>query len=350
MHIACRNDVGECCGCISSVALRHSFNLNFFFLQSSLFCGISRKMFLLCATILLLSLSTLLQSTTASNAFESLYEAPRGWTFARAAEGDESIKLRLSLKQQNVDSFYDKLMEVSTPDHSQYGMHYEAHELRSLLKQSDETSSIAISWLQDNNITSIKDDSDYILFRTNVNAANRLLDTEFGWYHNAEENHEVLRTLAYSVPEEIQEHINFVQPTTRFGSLQPLSSTAQVIDSGVKSNGLPQWWGGKSPNVIITCNLTITPECLLDLYNVHYKGDAENGNTAGYASFLEEYARYADLAQFEKAYAPYAIGENVSPSRTTKQTRALTLLSLQPSNSTADSTTRSEPKTPVRQT
>lgn len=260
----------------------------------------------------ILSISAVLQSVTARNVFESLHGIPRGWTFARAAKCDESIKLRLSLKQQNVDTFYDKLMEVSTPDHPQYGMHYEHHEIRNLLKPSDETSSIAISWLQDNNITTIEDDSDYISFTTNVETANKLLDTKFGWFHNSEENHEVLRTLAYSIPEEVGEHINFVQPTTRFGSLKPLSSTAQIIDTGAKSNGHSQWWGGSSPNVNVTCNMTITPECILDLYNVHYKGDVKNGNTVGYASFLEEYARYVDLAQFEKVYAPYAIGENVS--------------------------------------
>jgi len=258
-----------------------------------------------------LSLSALF-NTAAASVFESLHEVPRGWTFSRPAESAEVIKLRLSLKQQNTDLFIDKLMEVSTPDHPQYGMHFEGHELRSLLKPAEGTSNTAIGWLQDYNITSIDDDSDYILFRTNVETANKLLDTEFGWYRNEEAKQEVLRTLEYSVPAEVAEHINFVQPTTRFGSLKPLSSTAQVIDAGEKSTGVSKWWGGSAPQVNITCNLTITPECLFDLYNVHYKGDARNGNTVGYASFLEEYARYADLAQFEKVYAPYATGENVS--------------------------------------
>lgn len=101
---------------------------------------------------------------TATTVFESLYEVPRGWTFAREARGEERISLRLSLKQQNVDTFYEQLMEVSTPDHPRYGAHYEAHELRSLLKPTDETSSIAISWLRDNNITSIEDDSKFPYF------------------------------------------------------------------------------------------------------------------------------------------------------------------------------------------
>jgi tripeptidyl-peptidase-1 len=46
---------------------------------------------------------------------------------------------------------------------------------------------------------------------------------------------------------------------------------------------------------------------------VHYEADPDNGNTVGYASFLEEYARYDDLAQFEKVYAPYAANKNASP-------------------------------------
>ncbi|TVY18022.1 Tripeptidyl-peptidase sed2 [Lachnellula arida] len=261
-------------------------------------------MFSLNSALRILSIASLAQAAV----FESIYQAPRGWTFVRPAEGTEILKLRLSLKQQNVESLYDKLMEVSTPDHKQYGMHYEGHELRSLLEPTKETSSAAIAWLQENNITSITDDSDYVLFQTNVKTANTLLDTEFGWYRS-EESQEILRTLKYSVPESVRYHINFVQPTTRFGSLKPLSSYAQLFDAGHASNGVSKWFGS-APQVNTTCNLTITPECLLDLYNVHYKADPNNGNTVGYASFLEEYARYADLAEFEKVYAPYAVGTN----------------------------------------
>jgi tripeptidyl-peptidase-1 len=259
----------------------------------------------------LLSFSACVLSASANNVFESLHQVPRGWSYVRAAKGSESIKLRLSLKQQNLDSFYDKLMEVSTPDHAQYGKHYQGHELRSLLQPSEEASSSAISWLQDHNVTAIQDDGEYVLFSTDVKTANQMLDTEFSWYRS-EENQMVLRTMRYSIPEGVKDHVNFVQPTTRFGSLKPLSSTAQVIEVGAKAeSSSPKWWGGSSPQVNVTCNLTITPECIFELYNVHYGADADNGNTVGYASFLEEYARYTDLAKFESLYAPYAAGENV---------------------------------------
>jgi tripeptidyl-peptidase I len=272
----------------------------------------ANKMFALQFVFQVLSFSILVKAAPVSNIFESIKELPRGWSFVRTADGNEPIKLRLSLKQQNVDHFYDKLLEVSTPDHPNYGMHYEGHELRSLLQPTQETSSVAFAWLSDNNITAIKDEGDYLLFSTDVHTANRMLSTEFGWYQAKESLQQVLRTKQYSVPDEVREHINFVQPTTRFGGLQPLSSMARVVDEGIKSDGVSKWWGGDAPEVNITCNKTITPECLLNLYNVHYDADPDNGNTVGYASFLEQYARYDDLATFEKVYAPYAAGQNVS--------------------------------------
>jgi tripeptidyl-peptidase I len=273
---------------------------------------LASKMFAFQFVFHYLSFLTFVQAAVASDAFESIRQLPRGWSFDGKASGDQPIKLRLSLKQQNVDQFYEKLLEVSTPDHPQYGMHYEKHELRSLLQPTQEASNAAISWLQENNITEIKDDGDYILFGTDVYTANRMLKTQFGWYHSRHSKHRVLRTTQYWVPEEVREHINFVQPTTRFGDIKPLSSMARLLDEGVKSDGQSKWWGKPAPRVNIKCNTTTTPECLLSLYNVHYDADPDNGNSVGYASFLEEYARFDDLAEFEKVYAPYAAKQNVS--------------------------------------
>ncbi|KAG9239574.1 putative Tripeptidyl-peptidase sed2 [Amylocarpus encephaloides] len=257
-------------------------------------------------------LAAIVNAAAASSVFESLHQTPRGWTFVRTADEDETVKLRVSLKQQNVEDLYQKVMEVSTPDHAEYGNHYEGHELRSLLSPTEETSNVAISWLQDNNVTSIKDDSDYVLFTTSVEVANKLLDAEFSWFKN-DEGREMLRTLSYSVPAEVAEHINFIQPTTRFGNLTPLGSTAKKLDIGAAFDGKAKWWRpSAAPAVNITCNRTITPECLLELYNIHYKGDAKNKNTVGFGSFLEEYARYDDYQKFEQKYLPYAVGTNFS--------------------------------------
>lgn len=268
------------------------------------------------------TLSILLLSVSASsNVFESIHQVPRGWTRIRSAQPEEGVKLRLSLKQQNLDEFYDALMRVSTPDHPQYGKHYEGHELRSLLRPSEESSSTAITWLQVNNITSIRDDGDYLLFRTTVAKANKLLDTQFDWYRNSG-GEELLRTMRYSVPEHVVSHINFVQPTTRFGSTKPMASHMDKMTAGQfkLSDGQSKWVAAPdmlkladvSAAVDATCATTITPQCLFQLYNIKFKGSSAGNNQVGYASFVGESARFSDMATFEQVYAPFATGRNVS--------------------------------------
>jgi tripeptidyl-peptidase I len=259
-------------------------------------------------------------SLASSSPFESLHQVPRGWTHVRSAQAAESITLRVSLKQQNLDEFYEKLLQVSTPDHPQYGKHYEGHELRSLLKPADEASATAISWLQDNNVTDILDDGDYLMFRTTVGTANKLLDTQFGWY-TGQDGMQMLRTTRYSVPQEVATHINFVQPTTRFGTARRLASHISILDTGTPADGTSKWVSvadnlrvnaDAASAVDPACNKSITPQCLLQLYNVKFKADPAGGNTVGYASFVNESARFADMATFEQMYAPYAANRNVS--------------------------------------
>lgn len=159
----------------------------------------------------------------------------------------------LTLKQQ-----------VSTPDSPEYGNHFEGHELRSLLKPTRKTTDVVTAWLQEYNVTSIEDDGDYLLFRTNVSIANALLGTTFAWYRHDETNEHLLRTLSYDVPADIAEHIDFVQPTTRFGGVAPLLSLSRILDDGQKSDGHSKWdeadAAAAAGNISATCNFTITPQ------------------------------------------------------------------------------------------
>lgn len=268
------------------------------------------------SSVLLLSVS----ASPSSNVFESLQELPRGWTHARSAQPDEVVRLRLSLKQQNLDRFYDSLLQVSTPGHPRYGAHYEGHELRSLLRPSAEASSTALAWLRDNNVTAVRDDGDYLYFRTTVAAADRLLDTRFGWYRSVH-GEELLRTTRYAVPAHVAAHINFVQPTTRFGSTRPLASHVNVMGEGQVSDGQSKWVtvpdelkvNAASAGVNASCATSITPQCLFQLYNVNLKGSSASNNSVGYASFVGESARFTDMATFAKVYAPFAANSpNVS--------------------------------------
>ena len=188
----------------------------------------------------------------------------------------------------------------------------EGHEIKSMLKPVEAATNAVVSWLESHNVTEIEDDSDWINFHTDVGTANKMLETQFYWYRSEYMNKERLRTLQYSVPGAVAEHITLLQPTTRFGELKPHG--AQEIESQEMpaSEAAKIMYKGAPGAIDPACNTTITPQCLLKLYNVHYGADPKTGVNIGFASFLEEYARYNDLDLFEENIAPYALGQNFS--------------------------------------
>lgn len=175
-------------------------------------------------------------------------------------------------------------------------------------------------------------DNDWLTIATDVSTANALLDADFAWYTHAdarEPGDAKLRTLSYSVPDALASHVDLVQPTTRFGHLARHRSTifekvyldeaAEAdVNEKVANNAAANDAAAVSTTTDATaaadaapCTTTVTPACLKALYNIAYT-PATDGNLVAFASYLEEYARYSDLAQFEAAQLPQAVGQNFS--------------------------------------
>lgn len=200
-------------------------------------------------------------------------------------------------------------MEMSTPEHPNYGKHFQTHEEMKRMLIPSEASVLAVTeWLEDAGITDIEQDSDWITFYTTVGTANDLLDANFQYYANSVKHVERLRTLEYSIPNSLVPHINLVTPTTRFGQMHvnrhTLHGKKKVADEKFRQAAL------SSTN---DCDSAITPQCLQNLYSVgDYTASPDIGNKVAFASYLEQYARYSDLALFEKNLAPWANGQNLT--------------------------------------
>lgn len=102
----------------------------------------------------------------------------------------------------------------------------------------------------------------------------------------------VWRTLQYSLPKSVKEHIDVVQPTTYFGmrSLKPsVKLGVPAKSSRIGKRGSPCHPG------------TINPSCLVNLYNLT---DAEHYTTGrmGITAFLGEDASPQDLKQFNQDF------------------------------------------------
>lgn len=196
-------------------------------------------------------------------------------------------------------------MEVSDPNHARYGQHLKRDELKDLIKPRAESTRAVLSWLKASGIASedIKNDGEWITFHAPVERAELMLGTTFKTYQNkVRRDVKRIRALSYSVPMAVRDHIDMIQPTTRFGQIKAERSNVLTQEAAPFSVAA----------VNATCNTTITPACLSDLYNfADYKIDPKGAVKLGVNGFLEQYARYADLEQFTSTFAPNA-GSNFS--------------------------------------
>lgn len=254
-----------------------------------------------------LAVVSLLASTVSAEVFDKLVAVPEGWRFSRTPSGDQPIRLQVALTQGDVEGFEKAVLDMSTPDHPNYGKHFKSHEeVKRMLQPAGESVEAIHQWLEKAGITHIQQDADWMTFYTTVEKANNLLDANFQYYLNENKQVERLRTLEYSVPDELVSHINLVTPTTRFGQLH-----AEGVTLHGKSKAVDEQFRQAATSPSSDCNSAITPQCLKDLYKVgDYKASASNGNKVAFTSYLEQYARYSDLALFEQNIAPYAQGQN----------------------------------------
>lgn len=266
------------------------------------------------ATMICPALSLVLLATVATaRVMDSLHAIPEGWRKVMHASPTDPIALRIALRQSGGARLEQKVLEISNPGHAEYGRHMTRDEVRALTAPSDVTMALVTNWLHDHGITTTHIDNDFITIHATVSQADRLLSADFAWYKQlaAPSSAPKLRTLSYSVPDELAPHVDMVQPTTRFGKMTAHRSTVFKTSKLVQAEF--DKISGLTPADVAdiadaTCEY-VTPACLQSLYNIYYTPSA-NGNLVAFCSYLEQYARYSDLQSFEQQYKASATSQS----------------------------------------
>ncbi|KAG9239626.1 putative Tripeptidyl-peptidase sed2 [Amylocarpus encephaloides] len=252
-------------------------------------------------------------SSTASSPlkiFEALREVPQGWTYVNKPDPSARILLRIALEEPDLDFFEKTLFAVSDPDHSRYGQHLKRHEVKALIKPRDESTQSVLDWLKNSGVSAadIENNGEWINFRVSVDKAEEMLDTSFGYFtQDADKSHtKKIRALRYSVPLSVAPHITMIQPTTRFGQMMPERNNVFIVGPDAHANVAN---APAVPNLAVdpSCDYKITPACLRAMYNVgDYRADPRAGSLFGVSGYLNQYAKYDELKEFLKTFAPYA--------------------------------------------
>lgn len=177
---------------------------------------------------------------------------------------------------------------VSTPGHPSYGNHMDKEEVDALLQPDAEAEKAVLSWLKQAGVTTTHSDGHWVTFATSVGTANGLLDTEFAYY--ASQGAIKLRTIQYSVPDNLVKHVDLISPTTFFGKT---AAQAPVLSADLSS---------LERRADASCANSVTPTCLKEIYNINITPTGKTNSTIAFGSFLNQSARTQDLTLFEQKY------------------------------------------------
>lgn len=215
----------------------------------------------------------------------------------------------LTTTQANQPLFDQTLYDLANPAHPHYGKHLGRKELKALVRPTAIAVQDVSQWLRQSGVKAgdINIDGEWVNFVATIEQADAMLNTKFRFYQNQNRRTVIkIRTLKYSLPKDLFEHVDLVQPTTRFAQIKPEGNAIHDKQNLGSAKSVP------SPAAVaVDCNITITPTCLRDMYNIKgFTPDAKRGGFIGISGFLEEYAQYGDLAQWIPDYAPWAAGSN----------------------------------------
>ena len=87
-----------------------------------------------------------------------------------------------------------------------------------MVAPSEETSSAVNAWLAEHNVsaTPLTPAGDWVGFTVSVSKANEMFDADYGVYTHTESGKVAIRTLSYSVPSDLTNHLKVVYPSTTY--------------------------------------------------------------------------------------------------------------------------------------
>ncbi|KAE9406774.1 family S53 protease [Gymnopus androsaceus JB14] len=227
---------------------------------------------------------------------------PSGFTLLGSAPAEQTLSMRINLAMGNQAGLESALEEASSPTSPTFREWLSKEQVESFAAPSEETVQAVTAWLDSFNITftPATPAGDWIKLTVPVSTANQLLNTEFSVFNHTETGTTSVRTLEYSIPSDLQAHVKAIHPTTSFsGPLRGRTPFTPVTAARSKPTV------EKRATVPASCNETITPACLQDLYGIPTaQVSSSTKSSLGVSAFSDQNANAKDLQTFLKDFRP----------------------------------------------
>lgn len=236
---------------------------------------------------------------------KTLAATPRGWkanaTVASIQGQGQTAVFTLAL-HRDFSNLENHLLGVSTPGHANYGKYLDVDDVESLFSPASGAASAVTAWLEQNGISDYQINGSFVDFTASLETANSVLNASYQHYTSRDQDTTTtkIRTTHYTIPDEVENYVAFVDPGMFFGSTQKLRVPPHITTPSRTTRAKR---AVSSTVVDVSCATSITPSCLKQLYNIQdYQADPNSGSRIGFGSFLDQSALYADLEQFEELF------------------------------------------------
>lgn len=227
---------------------------------------------------------------------QDLAGVPAGWELKAPAPGHLTMDMHIGLKEENLDALRQRALQISDPDHADYGKHMTKAEIDALTAPSKATVDAVTEWLASHGVPAGEVNSGFMKVAVTVEKAEQMLSTNYGVYHDAARDRTTVRTTKYSLPKSVHDSISLIQPTTLFTDFgmgkarrQDKLITARASDAKKAS----------------ACSSgAFTPDCLREDYNIKDYTPTDK-TTIGMTGFLNEDPSTNDLSLFVQKYTKF---------------------------------------------
>ncbi|TFY65280.1 hypothetical protein EVJ58_g2064 [Rhodofomes roseus] len=229
---------------------------------------------------------------------ESRPSPPSGYTLTGPANPDTVLTFRLALTQSDYDGLIDALYDVSMPSSANYGEWLSKEGVQTYMAPTIESISAVNAWLSENGLQSkvISAAGDWLSVPMPVSTANDLLGADFSIFTHSASGKQAVRTLAYSIPTDLTDHLALVHPTVSFPNPYGYMPITNFSSSGLTSTRD----GDTGP-----CDVnSITPACLQWLYSIPTTPATSKDNVLAVTGYVEQWPSEADLSAFLAEYRP----------------------------------------------
>lgn len=165
--------------------------------------------------IICLFFASSLTSPTSRNyhVVEQLPGIPEGWTEDRAPPPSASMKFRIAIRHDKMAEFEQKAIDIATPGNRLYGQFLTREEINDFLRPSDDAVDAILSWMKSEDVPGdkIERHGNWLTWTVPVSQAEKMLHTRFRSFRNNVSQIVDIRTLEYSVPQDVYDHIQMVQ-------------------------------------------------------------------------------------------------------------------------------------------